>query len=288
MTESAAQQGLPKAYTPRDVEGAIYERWLAADVFAPDGAGSTATRAAALHDHPAAAERHRLPAPGPRPADRGGGPDDPPRPDARSRGAFPARPGPRSIAAQFVLDGILAKEGRAGRRSVVTAISSACALRRRDARGHARAAAPRRRVRRLGPSALHDGRRLGQGRPDRVRAALSRGSRLSHRGARQLVPGLPHERQRPRGHPDARDRHALVRALPPARRGDGRAGSGGDDHRRHHPPGDDPRRHGRRRPPGRPALRGPGRAVRAHPIRRSRRADHRGRRRGPGIRDRAP
>jgi valyl-tRNA synthetase len=33
---------LPKAYTPRDVEGAIYERWLAADVFAPDGAGSTA------------------------------------------------------------------------------------------------------------------------------------------------------------------------------------------------------------------------------------------------------
>jgi valyl-tRNA synthetase len=34
--------GLPRAYTPRDVEGSIYERWLAADVFAPDGAGSTA------------------------------------------------------------------------------------------------------------------------------------------------------------------------------------------------------------------------------------------------------
>jgi valyl-tRNA synthetase len=33
---------LPKAYTPRDVEASIYERWLAADVFAPDGAGSTA------------------------------------------------------------------------------------------------------------------------------------------------------------------------------------------------------------------------------------------------------
>src|SRR6185436_3897274 len=33
---------LPKAYTTHDVEGAIYERWLAADVFAPDGAGSTA------------------------------------------------------------------------------------------------------------------------------------------------------------------------------------------------------------------------------------------------------
>jgi valyl-tRNA synthetase len=33
---------LAKAYTPRAVEGAIYERWLSADVFAPDGAGSTA------------------------------------------------------------------------------------------------------------------------------------------------------------------------------------------------------------------------------------------------------
>jgi valyl-tRNA synthetase len=33
---------LPKAYRPADVEGPIYERWLAADVFAPDGAGSTA------------------------------------------------------------------------------------------------------------------------------------------------------------------------------------------------------------------------------------------------------
>src|SRR5687767_598607 len=33
---------LPKAYTPHDVEGAIYERWLAADVFAPDGKGATA------------------------------------------------------------------------------------------------------------------------------------------------------------------------------------------------------------------------------------------------------
>lgn len=33
---------LPKAYTPKDVEGPIYDRWLAADVFAPDGAGSTA------------------------------------------------------------------------------------------------------------------------------------------------------------------------------------------------------------------------------------------------------
>ena len=36
---------LPKAYIPRDVEDAIYERWLAADVFAPDGRGSRADEA---------------------------------------------------------------------------------------------------------------------------------------------------------------------------------------------------------------------------------------------------
>src|SRR3954447_6524557 len=33
---------LEKTYRPSDVEGPVYERWLAADVFAPDGAGSTA------------------------------------------------------------------------------------------------------------------------------------------------------------------------------------------------------------------------------------------------------
>src|SRR5689334_24354241 len=38
-TKTAA---LPKAYAPADVEARIYDQWLAADVFAPDGAGSTA------------------------------------------------------------------------------------------------------------------------------------------------------------------------------------------------------------------------------------------------------
>ena len=36
---------LAKAYQPSDVEGGIYARWLAADVFAPDGAGSRADEA---------------------------------------------------------------------------------------------------------------------------------------------------------------------------------------------------------------------------------------------------
>ena len=39
MTE---MRELPKAYVPADFESDVYARWLAADVFAPDGAGSTA------------------------------------------------------------------------------------------------------------------------------------------------------------------------------------------------------------------------------------------------------
>ncbi|HET7183033.1 MAG TPA: class I tRNA ligase family protein, partial [Candidatus Limnocylindrales bacterium] len=42
MGDETATRELPKAYAPADVESAIYERWLAADVFAPDGAGSRA------------------------------------------------------------------------------------------------------------------------------------------------------------------------------------------------------------------------------------------------------
>ncbi len=37
-----AERELAKAYRPADFEGAIYERWLEADVFAPDGKGSRA------------------------------------------------------------------------------------------------------------------------------------------------------------------------------------------------------------------------------------------------------
>ncbi len=43
MTDAATGgQELAKAYRPADFEGRTYERWLAADVFAPDGAGSRA------------------------------------------------------------------------------------------------------------------------------------------------------------------------------------------------------------------------------------------------------
>ena len=41
MTDQPTSE-LPRAYDPATVENGIYERWLAADVFAPDGAGSRA------------------------------------------------------------------------------------------------------------------------------------------------------------------------------------------------------------------------------------------------------
>ncbi|HJW21450.1 MAG TPA: valine--tRNA ligase, partial [Candidatus Limnocylindrales bacterium] len=39
-TDERGTRELPKAYVPADFEAGIYERWLAADVFAPDGAGT--------------------------------------------------------------------------------------------------------------------------------------------------------------------------------------------------------------------------------------------------------
>jgi valyl-tRNA synthetase len=42
-TTNQTSTDLPKAYRPAEFESAIYERWLAADVFAPDGAGSRAS-----------------------------------------------------------------------------------------------------------------------------------------------------------------------------------------------------------------------------------------------------
>ena len=162
---------------------------------------------AAVHDHPAAAERHRLAPPRPRPADRGRGPDDPPRPDARPRDALPARARPR----QHRRPVRARRDPRQGRGE--PPVARPRALPRADARvlrldeaGDARPAAPGRRLVRLGPAALHDGRGLGEGRPRRVRAAVPRRPRLPDRGPRQLVPRLPDERQRPRGHRHARDR----------------------------------------------------------------------------------
>ncbi len=103
---------LPRTYTPSEVEGSIYERWLAADVFAPDGAGSTADPALPPFTiiqpppnvtgslHLGHAQRTAV--------------EDLMIRHARMRGhAALFLPGldHASIAAQVVLDGILAKEG---------------------------------------------------------------------------------------------------------------------------------------------------------------------------------
>ncbi len=236
---------LPKAYTPRDVEGAIYERWLAADVFAPDGAGSTADPAlppfTIIQPPPNVTG---LAAPGPRAADRGRGPDDPPRPDARARRAVPAGAGPR----QHRRPVRARRHHRQGGRE--PAVAGSRAVSRTDARvlglheaRDARPAAARGCLGRLGPAALHDGRGVGHVGADRVRAALSRRPGVPHRGARELVSGLPDQRERSRGRVDARDRHALVGPLPPRGPVDRRARSvpGRVHHGRHDPPGDDPR-----------------------------------------------
>ena len=107
-----AERELAKAYQPAEVEGAIYERWLAADAFAPDGTGSRADSSkppfviiqpppnvtGSLHlGH---AQRSAV--------------EDLMIRHARMQGRptlFLPGLDHASIAAQFVLDGILAREG---------------------------------------------------------------------------------------------------------------------------------------------------------------------------------
>ena len=288
MSEGArsAPDGLAKAYRPIEFEGPIYERWLAADVFAPDGAGSRADAdEAALRDHPAAPQRHRQPAPRARPAERRRGPHDAPRPDAGPPGALPARPRPR----QHRRPVRPRPDHRRGRRDAGEPGSRALpradvALHRRDPGGDPGPAAAPGRVDRLGPPPLHDGRRVQPGRARGVHPALPRGAGLPPRDAHQLVPRLPDQPVGPRGGGDARDGHALDDPLPPGRRRHGARRAGRLRHRGHHATGDDPRRHRRRRPPRRSPLRGPRRPPGADPLRRSARADHRRRGRRSGLR----
>jgi len=111
-TTKPSRPALPKAYVPTEVEGRIYERWLAADVFAPDGSGSRADAnlppftiiqpppnvTGSLHlGH---AQRTTV--------------EDLMIRHARMRGhptLFLPGLDHASIAAQFVLDGIIAREG---------------------------------------------------------------------------------------------------------------------------------------------------------------------------------
>ena len=216
------QTALPKAYRSTDVEGAGLRALAGRGRLRPrrcrlDGRPGPP----AVHDHPATAQRHGFPPPRACPADRGRGPPGPPRSHARPSDAVPARARPcqhrRPVRAR--------RDHREGGRD--PPVARPRALSRADARvlrddpaGDARPATARRGVGRLGPAAVHDGRGLGHGRPRRVRAAVPRRAGIPDRGARQLVPGLPDQRQRPGGRADARDRDAVVRPLSPHRRGD--------------------------------------------------------------------
>ena len=171
-----------------------------------------------VRDHPAAAERHRLAPPRACPAIRGRGPDDPPRPAPRAAGPVPARARPCLDRRPGRPRPDHRRRGRDAPEPRPRAVPRADApVRRRDQAGDAPAAAPRRRLARLGTAPVHDGRDLRQGGSRGVPASLSRRPRVPDRGPHQLVPQLPHEPVGPRGHRDARDGHALERPLPPHR-----------------------------------------------------------------------
>ena len=250
---------LPKAYTPHDVEGAIYERWLAADVFAPDGAGSTADPALPPFTiiqpppnitgslHLGHAQRTAV--------------EDLMIRHARMRGhptLFLPGLDHASIAAQFVLDGILAKEGESrqslGRERYLERMREFVAD---DARGHARPAAPGRRLVRLGPTCAT------RWTTDRRRPCASRSSTCTTPTSR-IAPRRSSTGARAAGRASATSRSSSTpetgtlwsvryHLIDPAT---GEPDPTDDDHGRHDPPRDDPRRHRRGRPSRRPALRG--------------------------------
>ena len=285
----ATQPELARAYVPAEFEHDVYERWLAADVFAPDGAGSTADPSlppfviiqpppnvtGSLHlGH---AQRTTV--------------EDLMVRHARMVG-HPALflPGldHASIAAQFVLDGILAKEGES------RAQPRARALPRADARP----SSPR-----PARSSSTQQRRLG-GSCDwgRLRYTMDEVSAKAVRVAfeRLYRDGLAYRTEAlVNWCPGCRTSVSDLEVIPTpetgtlwrcattsSTRATGEPDPGATITVATTTPRDDPRRHRRRRPSRRPALRGARRPARPDPVRRARRPDHRGRRRRPGVRHR--
>ena len=134
-----------------------------------------------------------------------------------------------------------------------------------------------RRLARLQPRALHDGRRLRRGRDALLRPSLGARLDLPGRADRQLVP-VPRDRDlRPRGRARRHGRHAHLRPLPVRRRLRAR-------HDRDRAAGDDARRRRRRRAPRRRAVPRRDRQGGARPLRRAGGAGDRGRARRAGVR----
>ena len=170
-----------------------------------------------------------------------------------------------SIAAQVVLDRILAAEGETraslGRERYLERMWR---VRRRDAATSI--LGQQRRVGaslRLGPRSAS---RWTRSRARAVREAFARlyreGLAYRDRDAHQLVPRLPDQPVRPRGRRRPRRRARSGRsATTCSTRRPARPDPERHDQRRHDPPGDAPRRHRRRRPSRRPALRRAGRPA---------------------------
>jgi valyl-tRNA synthetase len=141
-----------------------------------------------------------------------------------------------SIAAQFVLDRILAEEGRAAPRSAASATSSAC-----GSSWTRRATSSANQHHRLGASVDWSRLRftMDEGSARAVRVAFKRlwDAGLVYRGEALVnwCPRCLHHHQRPREHPSRRDRHALDHPLPPRARGR-HAGPGRLDQRGDHAP----------------------------------------------------
>ena len=273
---------------PADFETAIYERWLAADVFAPDGAGSRADPAqppftiiqpppnitGALHLGHALTStledvmirRARM---------RG-------RPTLWLPGLDHA-----SIAAQYVLDRILAGEGES-----------------RESLGRERYLERMWRfIDETREVMLGQQRRIGASLDwSRLRFTMDDGSARAVREsfARLYREGLAYRTEALINWcPGCRTSVSDLEVIPTPETGtiwtiryhliDEASGAPSDrecDQRGDDPPGDDPRRHRGRGPPRRPALPGARRAAGPDPVRRARRPDHRRRGGRARIRDR--
>ena len=156
-----------------------------------------------------------------------------------------------SIAAQFVLDRIIAEEGES------RAIARSRAVSRADAAVHRRdrevMLGQQRRVggiARLEPAPVHDGRGLGARRACRASSAsIDDGLAYRTEALINWCPGCRTSVSRPRGHPDARDRARSGRsATTSSTRRPAQPDPERLDRRRDDAARDDPRRHGGRRP----------------------------------------
>ena len=192
------------AVEPRDLRALDGRQMHSAGARATTGRG-------AVRRHPAATERDRCAPPRPRAARDGRGHlrsattacVATTRCGSRASTTPASRPSSSST-------GSSPRRARPAHRSAANATSSGCGsswTRRAtsSANQHRRLGASAR----LEPAALHDGRRQRTRRPRRLQAPLGRRPRLSRRGARQLVPALPDDDQRPGEHPPRGDRGTL-------------------------------------------------------------------------------